>query len=105
MGADLYSFGVLVWVVLTGGVLECKGTSLPPVPPCGECKDASGLLNNWLLLQKCIEDPANNDANPVPIPAKDLILRLTDREDFSKPFRDVHSLGLSHQSIREHPFF
>lgn len=98
--ADLYSFGVLVWVVMTGGVLHCKGTNLPPVPPCGELKEGiTRLLGNWELLKACIEDPSNNDANPLPTPtAKDFVLRITDRS------QQITSPGLSHQEIRDHEF-
>merc|ERR1711907_569739 len=73
--SDLFSFGVLIWVLITGGV---KNKSAP-LPPCAEFSAGySRLSTNSELLTKCISDPANNHSNPVRDPdAIDLILGLT----------------------------
>jgi len=96
--ADLYSLGVLSWVLLTGGLLSCQGTPRPPVgifktnhaEPCFK-----GLLNNWKMLKACVESPAKNDARPLPCPeAADFVLKLTNRGlDHQKP---------THDDIRNH---
>merc|ERR1711988_1036002 len=61
---DLYSLGVLVWVVLTGGLT----TSIDPVPPTGRMRrqmDFDAYLQDWKLLANCLTSPAENHALPL----------------------------------------
>lgn len=95
--ADLYSFGVLIWVALTGGIVT---SARPCNPPCADWRPpkVEPLLSNWQRLEEVMLDPAAHAAPSLHNEdAKDLILKLTNRgEDWSE-FR--------HQSVREHPLF
>merc|ERR1712151_283549 len=103
---DLYSYGVLLWVVLTGGLLSFKGSRIPPVPPCAEFKDINGLLRNWQLLHDCITNPGPNDAMPLPSKvAEDFVLRLIDRRPLPGSGGRGHNCkGMRHIDIRKHAF-
>jgi len=91
--ADLYSFGVLCWVVLTGGNPSFKF----PCPPYSEIKsriDYSVLFNDWQLLHQIVRKPQDFKGAVALSPAgKDFVLGLTQR----KP-RD----RLLHDGIRDH---
>mmetsp|Transcript_21032 Transcript_21032/g.66443 ORF Transcript_21032/g.66443 Transcript_21032/m.66443 type:complete len:635 (+) Transcript_21032:95-1999(+) len=96
--ADLYSFGVLVWVLLTGGVLN----NPVPVPPCAHFDPRRGhpglltLTRNWKLLKACVQNPEANRARPLPSAAAvDFVLQLTNREE--------GHLWLDHADVRAHP--
>jgi len=84
--ADLYSFGVLIWVLLTGGVTDRD----EPMPPM------DGINEEWTLLQQCLDDPASNSALPLEDAALDIVRSLTDRSPEER---------LQHSDIREHSFF
>jgi len=92
--ADLYSLGVLAWVLFTGGLRNAE----EPLPPCADPGRANqGLTRNWELLKAAISAPESWGARPLPsADAKDLVLRLTDRSS-GHPW-------VSHQDVREHPF-
>merc|ERR1711998_92834 len=60
---DLYSYGVLLWVVLTGGLSNSLGHCHPPCadwcPP-----DVQPLLGNWQRLEEAVKDPSSCFATP-----------------------------------------
>lgn len=83
--ADLYSFGVLAWTVLTGGVGD---SGLPPRSRPEE--------TNWVALRACIEDPLSNSARPLPDSVSDdFVRRLTTEAAPERP---------THDDIRQHAF-
>lgn len=93
--ADLYSYGVLVWVLLTGGIGE--GAEIP-LPPYNKYSNMNllPLLKNWQLLEKCIHDPGTKAPPLRSEEAKDFIIKLTHRGDrLPRP---------THADVRAHPF-
>lgn len=99
--ADLYSFGVLSWVVLTGGLVSGAGDvaeSLEPLPPCAKMAhnwDYSALGENCKLLRACVEEPQANAARPLPDDhTKALVKALTCEAAAERPCID---------EIRRHP--
>lgn len=96
--ADLYSFAILVWVLLTGGLSDV----LPPCAEFGRGKGIAPLLGNWRLLRNCVENARAEGAMPVPLEdAKEFILRFTDRSNGPQYDRQ----GYDHKAIREHTLF
>ena len=106
--ADLYSLGVLIWVLFTGGMPGLQ----PPVQPRPEARlrwspcvfgalhQVHQHLYDWLLLRKCLED----DLPP--------FRKVGDVEDLPKDARDcVHLLvqppeqRIRHAALREHAIF
>lgn len=76
---DLYSFGVLVWVLLSGGLVSAS----KPAPPTGPRKfvtDFEALNDDFQLLANCLADPEAHDARPLPEDAQDFVTRLTQRD-------------------------
>merc|ERR1719265_972512 len=93
--ADLYSLGVMLWVMLTGGV---SNSWRPCNPPCAEWRPPNfePLLNNWQKLQEAMTNPQAYSVPAVFDPrVEDLILRLTQRGENWK--------DLSHTAVRQHP--
>jgi serine/threonine protein kinase len=91
--ADLYSLGVLAWVVLTGGVQSSK----EPQPPVPVAQDGFGLdgweaLTCWQRFEACLDD----DAYSISQKARDFIQRLTQREPERR---------MKHDRIRRHSIF
>lgn len=84
--ADLYSLGVLAWVLLTGGVADCE----EPAPPC------NGIDEEWELLARCLADPAGNRALCLHETALDLVTALTRRQPEQRP---------RHEGVRAHSYF
>jgi ankyrin repeat protein len=80
---DLYSFGVLIWVLLTGGVKYDPS----PRPPMGKKKDNdyTGNQNDWKLLQRCLQDPEKEKAPRLESPALDLVKMLVQRRPADRP--------------------
>lgn len=94
--ADLYSFGVVVWVLLSGGIWD--GGDFP-LPPCNKYSmmNLKPLLHNWELIEKGMRD--GNTLGVPPIhgeTAKDFISMLIRRGD--KPS------GATHADVRAHPY-
>eukprot|EP00929_Paragymnodinium_shiwhaense_P000604 TRINITY_DN100858_c0_g1_i1.p1 TRINITY_DN100858_c0_g1~~TRINITY_DN100858_c0_g1_i1.p1 ORF type:complete len:1243 (-),score=178.83 TRINITY_DN100858_c0_g1_i1:89-3817(-) len=90
--ADLYSLGVLVWVLLTGGLIHKS----EPVPPLGQMRhptDFQAHFQDWLLLAQCVARPERNHARPLPEDASDFVAKLTHRAPDAR---------MSHVEIRRH---
>lgn len=97
--ADLYSFGVLLWVVLSGGLSEYED----PQPPSNirnmrrtpQGPDYSALFEDFRLLRSQAEDVSGTLAPAVLGDGQDLVLRLV-----------VEKAGdrLDHAGVREHPY-
>eukprot|EP00435_Cladocopium_sp_Y103_P032450 s379_g8.t1 len=81
--ADLYSLGVLTWLLFTGGM---PGSSQPPVQPRAEVHQH---LYDWLLLRKCLEDSGQRQT-----------LRITalQASDNFPPFQGVSASDLAQQA-------
>lgn len=75
--ADLYSFGVLVWVMLSGGVVDEAESLSPPVNQGFTLSDKQ----NWQLLEDCVLHPAPGLPLVQNEEARDLIVRLVHRGD------------------------
>jgi len=97
--ADLYSYGVLVWVVLTGG-LDGEAPCVSVGSKWSSAKLKS-LAKNWMLLKKVIEAPGANRVCPLPGgpkgPAASFILTLTDKGEKRET--------VNHDDIRKHEFW
>lgn len=93
--ADLFSFGVLMWVALTGG-LKCEETVQPPISRFDlRSGDFSALAEDCRKLKKCIDQPERHISNPLEEPAKSLVLQLI------HPLRDDRP---QHAAIRQHDY-
>lgn len=83
--ADLYSFGVLVWTILTCGIGD---TGLPP--------QAADPSESWVVFADCVRHPGKHSARPLPgYDAMDIVLQLTHTQAEMRP---------THASIRRHAF-
>jgi len=95
--ADLYSFGVTCWVLLTGGVTN----QIDIRPPCHHFSSDNllPLSNNWKLLKACILAPKKNNAIALPGGedghAGSFVLSLIDRSEGRR--------FLNHREIRDQP--
>jgi len=92
--ADLYSFGVLVWVLYSGGVTY----DLNPRPPWGVRKNASDFkahLQDYQHLADCLNKPERNGAIQIPEDAKQFVASLTGYRPGSRA---------DHKAIRNHRF-
>jgi len=91
--ADIYSYGVMTWVLLTGGVLD----QIDPCPPITKRTGIgfSAYADDWRLLHRAVDKPERCSARPLPNDAaKDFVVKLTQR----RPER-----RLNHAAIRNHP--
>lgn len=84
--ADLYSFGVLLWVLLTGGVTDND----EPMPPM------NGVDDEWKLMADCLEKPGDCSAQALEEPALALVRGLVERSPTLRP---------DHSDIRGHEMF
>lgn len=94
--ADLYSFGALIWVLLTGGHPAIS----EPAPPCSRMRhgtDYRALFEDWQILRDCMTNPthAGYRGPSLEPDAKDLVLNLTLRKPKKR---------LDHAGIRNHAF-
>lgn len=92
--ADIYSYGVLVWVLLTGGVTYDRH----PRPPWGTRKDAADFkahLNDWKFIKDCVEKPTVCGGREMIEKDKAFVLALTQRRAKSR---------LDHKGIRASAF-
>jgi len=77
---DFYTFGVLIWMVLTGGMRPGRIYVDEPIPPF----NGRDPREDWTLLNKALEDPGD-DAWPVPKNARALVSSLIDRDPQRRP--------------------
>merc|ERR1719215_94115 len=92
--ADLYSLGVLIWVLLTGGLRSDP----EPVPPYGwrnGVTDIRALYGDCQVLARCLGLPCPNDAVKLPSEASDFIARLTLQRREQR---------MDHAQVRDHQF-
>lgn len=91
---DLFSLGVLIWIILTGGLKEYS----TPQPPSNfrrmTCRmDVPALFDDWRLLHEVVSDQSGTVAPPVQGAAQELVLDLISRNPAERP---------SHREIRLH---
>jgi len=92
--ADMYSFGVLVWVLLSGGITSLLAPQ-PPITRTSRASDYEALCHDWKQLAYCILNPESNRALRLPKIQQDFILRLT---------RGQRQSRLTAVDVREHPY-
>jgi serine/threonine protein kinase len=95
--ADLYSYGVMIWVMATGGITQYQA----PQPPSNARRMRGGdfhvLNEDWRLLHDTASKADGGGvAPPVEGHQRDLILSLTARNPLERP---------DHAGVRSHPFF
>jgi len=96
--ADLYSFGVLIWMLLAGGLKDATKTYKPPCASNWQPWYLIPLKSNWQKLHAVIDDPVANNVAPLMDEwAKDLICKLTYRGGDWKDIR--------HVDLRQHHYF
>jgi len=92
--ADLYSLGVLTWVLFTGGLRN----HTEPQPPMGRMKhgaDFQAHYQDCALLARCIASPDRHNARALGQDARDFVVRLIDRHPGTR---------MRHSQIRAHEF-
>lgn len=94
--ADLYSFGVLIWVMLTGGVVSF----VDPAPPTmigrmTHANDYKALFKDVELLTQCVKNPDPRVAQQIHGDAQDFVLQLINKRPANRP---------NHEGIRKHAF-
>jgi serine/threonine protein kinase len=89
---DIYSLGVLVWVMLSGG---SRTVSRPAPPSNGVMRDFASFEDDWKLLKKELQDPAQARCD-VKRHAHELITSMTQK-------RPSDRFGVA--SIRKSKFF
>lgn len=82
--ADMYSLGVLIFVLLTGGVADRE----EPSPPVNQIDE------DWELMERSLADPSTYAAELLGEHPCDLIKKLIKREPAERP---------THDDIRSHP--
>lgn len=91
--ADLFSFGVLTWLLFTGGV-EAERAPQPPTGRMADQTDYRALFNDWQKLALQAQSQAFGAEPDQAANARDLVLRLVKRDPAER---------LNHDEIREHP--
>merc|ERR1719329_1826248 len=92
--ADLYSFAVLTWTLLTGGVTN-KDIPCPPMKAGSTPQDFDAHADDWQLLAHCIAFPAKHHALPLsPVP-KAFVQNMIVQDPCTR---------LSHDGVRSHSF-
>jgi len=80
-GADIYSLGALMWVVLSGGD---KSKDVPVPPTAGRGSDYGSYQDDWQLLQDALENQTRG-RTALEEDALDIILDMTQREQETRP--------------------
>jgi hypothetical protein len=83
---DIYSLGVIAWVMLSGG---SRARSHPAPPVRGSMSDLSSFKSDWKLLHAALKDPAETRC-PVDPNMLELILLMTRVSQSDRP--DVEAL-------------
>jgi len=88
--ADIYSYGVLAWVLLTGGVTNQSN----PSPPIGssDMRHFRAFADDVNLLDKCLSEPEANHAVRLAPVHQDFVAMLVKAQPGERA---------SHQAIRE----
>eukprot|EP00927_Polykrikos_kofoidii_P011559 TRINITY_DN14929_c0_g5_i1.p1 TRINITY_DN14929_c0_g5~~TRINITY_DN14929_c0_g5_i1.p1 ORF type:complete len:420 (-),score=44.64 TRINITY_DN14929_c0_g5_i1:208-1467(-) len=73
---DLYSFGVLAWVLLSGG---CKNQVNFPGPPIGDPTGLDASKDDWKLFRDCIKKDTKMGVTHVPSAVQKLLLGVAHR--------------------------
>eukprot|EP00931_Biecheleriopsis_adriatica_P076307 TRINITY_DN50028_c0_g1_i1.p1 TRINITY_DN50028_c0_g1~~TRINITY_DN50028_c0_g1_i1.p1 ORF type:complete len:1105 (+),score=179.75 TRINITY_DN50028_c0_g1_i1:37-3315(+) len=92
--ADLYSLGVLVWVVMTGGLLNKRD----PLPPIGRMRfqgQFSAHFRDCEMLVNCLTHPEANGARSLGSLPHDFVTKLVRRRPVER---------MRHDAIRQHSF-
>jgi len=94
--ADMFSLGVVVWLILTGG-LSAKREPQPPsnVRTMQDGQDYGALYDDWKLLQDVVRDESGTSALPVTGDAQDFVLHLIAESSAER---------LDHAAARAHPY-
>lgn len=86
--ADLYSYGVLLWVLLTGGVVY-DPRPRPPYPASRKLSnhfsDFKLHREDWRFMKDAIDRPEQHGARRLPEDASRLIAALTQRRPELRP--------------------
>lgn len=93
---DMFSLGVLVWILLSGGL----STHQEPQPPSNfrgmwDPQHFEALYNDWKLFQDVVKDQSGVLAPPVTGNARDFVLQLTGLDSAGR---------LDHDGARAHPY-
>lgn len=91
--ADMYSYGVLVWVILSGGLRQFEDPCPPQSAPSRQ-GDFSAFGEDWRKLCFCIQNPQYAAAQ-VSADVKDFLLKM---------IREKPSMRLDHDGVRNHAF-
>lgn len=92
--SDIYSLGVVLWVLLTGGLKRTP--AYPPMRAMAHEHDYEVLAGNSKMLEQAINHPLRNGARLLPDAAsRELVLKLTSERMASR---------LDHEQIRSHRF-
>jgi len=93
--ADIYSFGVLCWTMLTGGI-KVEGPDWCPPSHKFSAHNFKSLAKNHKLLERAIRNPSQACAQPLPSErAVDMVLALTRPDPDQRPEHDkVRALAL-----------
>lgn len=92
--ADLYSLGVLTWVILTGGLVT-RSDVAPPMGQRQHPTDFEAHFKDAELLLQCIHEPERNRARKMKEHPRDFVARLVS---------DKPEQRLNHDEIRGHRF-
>jgi len=86
---DIYSFGVLIWVLLSGGL---RDHDRPAPPTIGFGHDFASFTTDWGLLQKALEHP-ETAKSLLPANASETVAAMTREQPQDRP--DFHALRTS----------
>lgn len=92
--ADLYSYGVLLWVLLSGGVLYDTNEPRPPLGPPGQAGGPMRHAWDWWHLRQAVLEPTAHGAVALEQEEKDLVLALTARKPLQR---------CDHSGVRKSP--